>query len=235
MKPTLTVPLEIKSLADREFEGRGSVFRNVDLGGDIVAPGAFKRTLAQHRKAGSLPQMFWAHDPARVPGKWLDMREADDGLHVKGVLADTELGNEIHTLLKMEAVRGLSIGYRTLDADYDGDGNRIIKQAELWEVSIVSLPMNPLAQVAHVKSQLSAAGEYVPTVKEFERILRNAGCSRNVAKLIAYRVRTLEDEGDDGEMSESPLWNAAEDEAAKAMQELADRIMADSIRQRFAA
>jgi hypothetical protein len=179
--------------------------------------------------------MFWMHDPSRVPGKWTDMRETDDGLHVKGVLADTPLGNEIHTLLKMDAVRGLSIGYQTTDADYDRDGNRVIKQADLWEVSVVSLPMNPLAQVQHVKSQLSAAGEYVPTVKEFERILRNAGCSRSVAKLIAYKVRSLEDEDDDGEMSELSLRNAGEDETAKAIRELAEKILADTIRLKFAA
>lgn len=188
MKPTLTAPLEIKALSDREFEGHGSVFRNEDLGGDIVAPGAFKRTLAQHRKSGSLPQMFWMHDPSRVPGKWLDMREDEHGLHVKGVLAETPLGNEVHTLLKMDAVRGLSIGYRTLDQDWTEDGLRVIKEAELREVSVVSLPMNPLAQVAHVKSQLSAAGEYVPTPREFERILRDVGCSRMVAKTIASKL-----------------------------------------------
>lgn len=190
MKPTLTVPLEIKALSEREFEGHGSVFRNEDLGGDIVAPGAFKRTLAQHKKAGSLPQMFWMHDPSRVPGKWLEMREDDHGLHVKGVLAETPLGNEVHTLLRMDAVRGLSIGYRTLDQDWTDEGVRVIKEAELWEVSVVSLPMNPLAQVAHVKSQLSAAGEYVPGERELmamlrracEKALRDAGCSLATSK-----------------------------------------------------
>lgn len=233
MKPCITVPLEIKTLANREFEGRGSVFKNVDLGGDIVAPGAFKETLTKHRQSGSLPQMFWMHDPSRVPGKWIDMRETDDGLHVKGVLADTELGNEIHTLLKMDAVRGLSIGYQTVKASFDKDGNRVIKQADLWEVSVVSLPMNPLAQVQHVKSRMSAAGEYVPTIKEFEGILRDAGCSRSVAKLIAYKVRTIEDEEDAGEMSVATLRNAVDDDAAKALREIADKIMADAITRKF--
>ena len=59
MKPNISVPLEIKSLEKREFDGHGSIFKNVDLGGDIVLPGVFKRTLSSHRKAGTLPQMFW--------------------------------------------------------------------------------------------------------------------------------------------------------------------------------
>lgn len=198
MKPTYTTALEIKSLSDREFDGHGSIFKNVDLGGDIVLPGAFKRSLSEHKQANSLPQMFWMHDPSRVPGKWLDMSEDSKGLVVKGVLADTDLGNEIHTLLKMDAVRGLSIGYVTKDQDYDSQGNRLIKEADLWEVSVVSLPMNPRAQVAHVKSRLSARGEYVPTdcelaeiKRDTERFLRSKGLSRTIS--MRYAADVLDD------------------------------------------
>jgi hypothetical protein len=107
---------------------------------------------------------------------------------VKGILADTPLGNEIRTLLKMDAVKGLSIGYRTIKDSFNKAGQRLLKELELWEVSVVSLPMNPLAQVAHAKSQLSAAGEYVPTAREFEHALRDVGCSQKTAKRIISKV-----------------------------------------------
>ncbi len=48
--------------------------------------------------------------------------------------------------------------------------------------------MNPLAQVTHAKSRLSASGEYVPTPREFERILRDVGCSKTVAKRVCGKV-----------------------------------------------
>jgi uncharacterized protein len=234
MKPNLTIPLEIKSLHDREFSGHGSIFGNVDLGGDIVVPGAFKRSLAQHQKSGGLPAMFWMHDPSRVAGKWTEMSEDRDGLRVKGVLADTPLGNEIHTLLKMDAVKGLSIGYRTLDQDFDKDGNRLIKEAELWEVSVVSLPMNPLAQVAHVKSQLSAAGEYVPTPREFERILREVGCSHSVSKRIVSKMFEGEEARDEPAAeiitSEPRDESDEEKEIALAVKALEERLLAGAIR-----
>jgi HK97 family phage prohead protease len=188
MSKYLTTNLEIKSLNDREFEGHGSIFGNEDLGGDIVLPGAFTKTLSQYKEKGDLPQMFWMHDPSRVAGKWTEMREDDAGLRVKGILADTPLGNEIRTLLKMDAVKGLSIGYRTIKDSFNKAGQRLLKELELWEVSVVSLPMNPLAQVAHAKSQLSAAGEYVPTAREFEHALRDVGCSQKTAKRIISKV-----------------------------------------------
>ena len=223
MRPSLTVPLEIKRLENREFEGHGSIFGNEDLGGDIVAPGAFSRSLKQHSKAGSTPLMFWMHDPSRVPGKWTDMREDDTGLHVKGVLADTPLGNEIHSLLTMKAVRGLSIGYSTVDSEWKDDGTRLLKDIDLWEVSVVSLPMNPMAQVAHAKSQLSQNGEYVPTQREFERTLREAGCSRNVAKSIIHKLFDQRDAGKDEQM------DLGNDELA-AIRALTDSFTAAQIR-----
>ena len=97
----------------------------------------------------------------------------------------------------MDAVKGLSIGYRTIDQDYLEDGSRALKELELWEVSVVSLPMNPLAQVAHAKSRLSARGEYVPTAREFERTLRDVGCSQKVAKRMMSKIFEDEDVRDE--------------------------------------
>jgi len=58
----------------------------------------------------------------------------------------------------------------------------------LWEVSLVSLAMNPLAQIEAIKSRLSACGEYVPTTREFEHILREAGCSKKTALTLCSRL-----------------------------------------------
>ena len=228
----ITVPLEIKGLNSREFEGHGSIFGNTDYGGDIVLPGAFKRSLAQHRKSGGLPAMFWMHDAAKVAGKWLEMAEDKKGLAVKGILAPTPLGDEVHALLKMDAVSGMSIGYRTLDQDYDADGNRLIKEAELWEVSVVSLPMNPLAQVTHVKTQLSARGEYVPSIREFENILRDVGCSIDVSKRIITKV--YEDELRDGVTHIKPdSYREGEQDAIKAAELVCESILISRIQSIF--
>lgn len=207
-----TCGITVKSLKEREFDGHGGIFSNVDYDGDIIVPGAFKRSLARHKANGDLPAMFWMHNPEKMPGKWLEMYEDDKGLAVKGTLAPTPLGDEIHTLLEMKAVRGMSIGYETLDRDYDSDGNRLIKEVELWEVSIVSLPMNPLARVVHVKTQLSECGEYVPSLREFESILRDVGCTRTVAKRIIAKVYDGEEKPDDHRDGEQ-----AEVEAAEAL------------------
>jgi uncharacterized protein len=231
-----SVRLEIKNLSKREFDGHGSTFGNLDLGGDIVMPGAFAKTLADHRNKGTLPQLFWMHNPDQVPGKWLEMSEDETGLAVKGVLADTQLGNEMHTLLGMDAVRGLSIGYRTKDYEWDREGNRLLKEIELWEVSLVSLAMNPMAQVEHMKARLSGSGEYVPTEREFEQKLRSMSCSKNVARQC---VSKLFEHSPGGGMlaGDRDRWDAGNIETAAndllaSMNRYADAVGAEAIRRR---
>ncbi len=180
----ITVPLEVKRLAAREISGHGAVFGNVDLGGDVIIPGAFKRTLAEHKENGTQPIMFWQHQYDAIPGAWSDMSEDAKGLAVLGTLAKTPLGDEVRTLLGMKAVRGLSIGYQVNDAEYTDEGVRLLKEIGLVEVSIVSLAMNPLAEVESAKARLSSRGEYVPTVRQFEHMLRDVGCSQSVAKSV---------------------------------------------------
>lgn len=224
MKQYLTVPLEIKALSEREFEGHGSIFGNVDLGGDVVLPGAFKKSLARHKKAGTLPQMFWMHQPDKVPGKWTVMEEDERGLYDKGELAPTSLGSEMHTLLQMKAVRGQSIGYVPMDWDYDKDGRRLLVEIDLWEVSLVSLAMNPLAMVESMKAaRLSAAGEYVPTVREFERYLRDAGCSKTISRKLIAKIFDDEDSGETPETNPGGMPDI-DGEAQRAAKALADRL-----------
>ena len=196
MNEALTIPLEVKALNNREIQGHGSVFRNIDMGGDIVIPGAFRRTLGAHRRSGTLPQMFWMHKPDHVPGRWTAMSEDDTGLAVRGELADTALGNDMRTLVKMKAVRGLSIGYRAVDVDYDSDGNRLLKDINLIEVSLVSLAMNPLARIESAKARLSATCEYVSSKREFESFLRQHGFSKTFSETAVARIFSVQGDPD---------------------------------------
>lgn len=179
--------LDVKRLAASSFEGLGSVYGNVDLGGDIMRRGSLARSVDDHMRAGTMPVMMWQHDPGRVPGKWVEMADTDEGLALKGEFADTPLGNEVATLLKMEAVNGLSIGYQTVDSERRSDGVRVINEAKLFEVSVVSVPMNQEARVNLVKSVSS------DNPRALEIGLRDAGVSRNNAKAVVSAVYDLRD------------------------------------------
>jgi len=141
--------LELKSLTDQGvFTGMASVFGNVDLGGDVVEPGAFTRTL-QH-KGGEVPILF-SHD-TRQPIGLGKVRETKAGLEITGELVlQSSKAMEAYHLMKKGVLKGLSIGYDSI-RDTVTNGIRHLHEVKLFEVSLVVFPMNEMAMVSSVKS-----------------------------------------------------------------------------------
>jgi uncharacterized protein len=166
------------------FQGYAAVFNREDLGHDIILPGAFRQSLAA-RKADGI-RMLFQHDPAEPIGVWDELREDAHGLFAKGrLLPDVARAREVLALLKGGAVDGLSIGFRAVRASKEAKtGIRRISEIDLWEISVVTFPMQPDARIAAVKSHPFAGRR--PTSKEFEQWLtRDAGFSRSEARALA--------------------------------------------------
>lgn len=131
------------------ISGYASLFGVKDQGGDVVAKGAYAASLARLGRRGGRVRMLWQHDPGQPIGIWDEVREDGHGLWVKGrILTEVEKGREAAALLGAGAIDGLSIGYRTVRAERDGKGRRLLQELELWEVSLVTFPMLPEARVA---------------------------------------------------------------------------------------
>ncbi len=147
-------PLEIKSLgADGTFCGYASVFEKLDSQNEIVAPGAFRRSILGWSSRGAAPAMLWMHDPSQPIGIWLSIAEDKDGLAVEGKLAlGTQKGREAYELVKMGALTGLSIGYRVVRSQVDSKRKaRVLTDVELFEISLVTFPANDAARISFVK------------------------------------------------------------------------------------
>jgi HK97 family phage prohead protease len=212
MRDTFIAPLEVKFAAEAsgEFEGYGAVFGNVDSHGDMIVPGAFAASLAQHKARGGLPTMYAQHGPALggdvLPvGVWTEMEEDARGLRVKGRISalDTDHGRRIRALVKDGALKGLSIGYRVpsngaVYGKKPSEPRRTLKSLNLIEVSIVDVASNDLARVESIKSRL-ADGE-VPTLREVEEALREQfGLTRTQAAAFAaggYKSLIARESGD---------------------------------------
>lgn len=130
------------------IEGYASLFGDRDRGGDVVERGAYARSLTRLAAEGRQVKMLWQHDPAQPIGVWDEVREDDKGLFVRGRLLDTVArAREAAALIAARAIDGLSIGYRTVRAVKNGEGRRLLRELELWEVSLVTFPMLPSARV----------------------------------------------------------------------------------------
>lgn len=181
--------LDVKAVSDEGvIEGYGSVFGGApDAYGDIIAPGAFSDTLASHKRNGTMPLMLWGHDSSQPPiGNWNDMAQDGKGLWVQGsVDLEDPMGQRVYRSLKAKRMKGLSIGYETIESETDPKrpGVRLLKSVELWEVSPVNFPAQVRAAVDTVKSYTRDGS--LPSLPEFEEFLREAGFSKSQATAIA--------------------------------------------------
>lgn len=167
-----TLSLQVKADdVEGVITGYGAVFGNKDSYGDVIEPGAFTETLGRRKV-----KMLWQHRMDEPIGVWDEVREDESGLHVKGRIAlATSKGREGYELVKMGAMDGLSIGFRTVQDQMDGDIRRI-KAIDLYEVSLVTMPANSLATVTGVKGEM--------TERQFEALLGDMGFSRWDRKII---------------------------------------------------
>lgn len=176
---TLQWDIEVKEDASGAMliEGYGAIFGNIDSDGDVVERGAFVESIRMCK-----PKMLWQHNyRGEVIGIWDAVSEDDKGLYLKGHLIPTTLGRDVYIQAKEKAIDGLSIGYTVKEFEREGVLRRI-KQANLYEVSLVTFPANDLARITQVK------GENIATVREFEGFLRDVGgFSTQQAKAIASK------------------------------------------------
>lgn len=181
------------------FEGYGSVFDTVDSYADTIAKGAFKSSLREWKGKKKLPKLLLQHgggfgmnaDDLIPIGKWEDMHEDDHGLYMKGRLfdVDTDRTRATYAAMREGELDGLSIGFNAVKSKRDETtGIRTLTEVRLWEVSLVTFPANDPARVLSVKS-----GGALPSEREFETFLRDAGFSREQAKsVVAAGYRSLQ-------------------------------------------
>lgn len=189
------------------FSGYGSVFNNIDAGGDMVMPGAFKRSLREWRRKGKLPKMLLQHGgflgPAEdgIPiGQYTRMEEDEKGLYLEGQLfaLETQKGQYIHEGMRTGELDGLSIGYfakRVEMGKKPDEPRRKLLDVDLFEVSVVTFGMNEQALVDAAKSI-----ETIETLADAEAYLRDvAGFSQRQAVALVSRIKSLRPSDSEGQ------------------------------------
>ena len=181
------------------FSGYGAVFGNTDAYGDVIAKGAFTKTIHEAKVSGIWPAMLEQHGGWGMTasdltpiGVWTDMEEDDVGLKLAGKFAPTPRGQEMRTLMQMTprpAINGLSIGFEAIKfkmRSSPDEPRRTLEEVKLWEISPVTFPANGKARVSSVKSI-----DELSTLSEIEDLLRDAGgFSRNEAKGLIARIKS---------------------------------------------
>jgi HK97 family phage prohead protease len=191
-------PFEIKSVkADGTIEGYASVFGEIDSYRDVVVPGAFTKSLQQrYRDKGRKGVPMLDQHETRTPIGLLPIelvKEDSVGLHVVGQLnMKVQKAVENHALAEQGALSGLSIGYTTQLDEWDDAGMvRILREVDLWEISMVTFPAGDSARITSVKS---ISG--LDTLSDCEGLLRDAGFSKSETAAFVSRIKALTQRSD---------------------------------------
>lgn len=153
---------------------------------DIVKPGAFDRSLAEHKKRGTMPALLWQHDMDRPLGAWISVAPDKKGLLVEGRLAiKTQFGADTWELMKVGAIPATSIGFLPVEYEIDEKAKtRSLIDVDLLEISPVSIPGDPGALISDVKAkgkmsakQMQSFKDGVSEIKEHAQSMQE-GCDK---------------------------------------------------------
>ena len=142
-----------KTLGETDDGGidiKGSASTNaLDRAGDIIEAEAWTKGGLENYKGN--PVLLFNHDYNRPIGRATGLEVTDKGLEITGRIS--KAAGDIKDLVKDGVLGAFSVGFRVKDADYmtETDGYKI-KDAELFEVSVVSVPCNQGATFSVAKS-----------------------------------------------------------------------------------
>ena len=211
-----------------------------DRAGDTISAEAWQKGGLKNFELN--PIILFNHDYDRPIGRATGMKAGPNGLELECKISKSAPGN-VAELVKDGVLGAFSVGFRVKDADYikETDG-LMIKDAELFEVSVVSVPCNQAATFSLAKS-FDSTEEYEEFKKTFTNRVDLAGqslakdeakasnvASDNTPKSVGLIPTDQEIKMDNQNIDlEAFAKKVAEDTAAKIAMKQAEQKAADTL------
>ena len=192
-------PLPYKSMAaldlkadkeSRKVSFYAAAFGNIDSDGDVLVRGAFAKSIQEHGPQSNSQQKIaylFQHDMKNPIGRIIRMEEDEKGLYVEAEIDNISEGDRVLTQYQSGTLNQHSIGFRYIwdKVEYDETTEAfIVKEVQLWEVSVVTLGANENTPFMGMKS------EEIARVNEELQQEINTFC-KSLDPTIAYKARQL--------------------------------------------
>jgi HK97 family phage prohead protease len=193
---------------------------SIDRQSDRILPTAWTRGGLQNYKNN--PILLFNHDYNKPIGKVIEVTTDSRGLKIKGIISKS--AGDIYNLVKEGVLSTFSVGFLVKDADYDKSADGlVVKDAELLEVSVVSVPANQDATFSLAKS-FDSQEDY----QNFKKQFINGDASSVTEDVLKASRKTKMEENNTQELiakavAEAVAANqkAIEEKAAKALEDKA--------------
>lgn len=209
----------------------------MDRASDKILPTAWTKGGLKNYELN--PILLFNHDYNSPIGKVVESVVDAKGLKIKGVISDSV---PVYKLIKEGILTTFSVGFLIKDADYDKNvDGLIIKDAELLEVSVVSVPCNQDATFSVAKS-FDSQDDYLSFKKQFEQPLGSQNLADKTGEQTQGAVTASRKLNMDEQNEITKAVNAALEAAEKAREakeaqaarekaaaEKADKAVADTV------
>ena len=228
-----------KSLGESDDGGldiKGSASTNaLDRAGDIIEPSAWIKNGGLENFKNN-PVILFNHDYNRPIGRAKDVSVTEDGLDLTARISKS--AGEIKDLIKDGVLGAFSVGFKVKDAEYmtETDGYRI-KDAELFEVSVVTVPCNQNAVFSLAKSfdTMEEYNKFKQTFVKTNSVEQNADTEQSREAKAENMETKMSDDVKTTEAPEFDLAKFAQEVAEKAAAETAKKLSDQAAEEKAAA
>jgi len=112
----------------------------IDRGNQRIEPAAFAAAMP---KFMNNPMLFFNHDWTVPIGRVDDFAVTSEGLVVEATIGTGFAeSDKVWSMIEQDLLRSFSVGLRPFNIEEEEDGSETITELELFEVSVVTIPMN---------------------------------------------------------------------------------------------
>jgi HK97 family phage prohead protease/HK97 family phage major capsid protein len=185
-----------------------------DRQGDVIPMKAWNEGLSNYLKN---PIILAYHNHQMPIGKMVEHKVTDQGLWVRAQIPQ-EVG-DVYKLIKKGILSAFSVGFRVRDADYDSASESfLIKELELHEISVVSVPAN--------QNTLFSLAKAFDNATEFELYKQQfAQAPTASAKKLDTQKAAKSTTNEEWDMDPKELEKLLADAAAKAAEQTAKAVL----------
>jgi HK97 family phage prohead protease/HK97 family phage major capsid protein len=193
------------------IEGYAST-NDVDRHGDIVPVSVWQKGIENYLKN---PVILAYHDHSEPAGRMIEHRIDDKGFWVKARISAA--AEDVFNLVKDGVLTAFSIGFRIVDAEYNSAAELfVVKELELHEISVVSVPAN--------QNTLFSLSKSFETDEEFKSFKMQFAPKSESAKGLESSTEASSDVKKEWKMDPKQLEQMLADAASKAAEQTAKAI-----------
>jgi HK97 family phage prohead protease len=185
--------LEVKDVDSKQgiVTGYFSAFGNVDSDGDIMMPGAFKRSIQDWGPEGKgRIKHLLNHDPSKPLGKIQVLKEDEYGLYYESKVGKHNLGQDYIKMIESGLIAEHSIGFKTLREQKSGEANQIHEVMLFEGSSLTAWGANEATPLLGMKN-MNNIEQIQDQIKSFEKFIRNSDVTDETIDLCMLKVKQL--------------------------------------------